>query len=302
MRFVLIALLAVITFQFAYAQESEEYSSEEQTQQEEVKAPAIKKKKRRISEYHFQWFDPTTYRNSIGWERGASTIGVLAQDVINYSWWTEKGTTGYEVFVGFEKNSDSFNTTTTSAVDAVAATQTSTVTNSGTKNGMELTIGGGFKRKFYQSRWLQVYWGALGAVTYTTEADYATGTRTTVVDTTNPSDFTVTETGFGTVRSETDLLYSFGLKVGTEFYLKWFPQLALGFATGLLTTLGGDTTDTTTSQNRTFAVVGGTEQTPTTDTSTQTTVNRKPGIQAGTFGIGGTSFQFTGLFTIRYVW
>ena len=272
---------------------------------EEIEKPMARtkkkrKKKRKKSEYHFQWFNPSNYQNAFGYERAG--VGILSENVINYSKWIDGGKRGYEIFAGFSKAADTLTTNQVTSTNSIAETQTITTTNTGQSNGFEITLGGGYKQKMYQSRWLQVYWGALGAVTYATATDFPVGTTVVVNDTTTPGDFTTTQTGVGSTQVETDLAFSLGLKVGTEFYLKWFPQLAIGFSSGLLTTMGGNTTTTTTTSNRAAATVGGVEQDPTTDSSSTQVVQNDRGISASTFGIGGTEFNLFGTFTIRYIW
>jgi hypothetical protein len=69
-----------------------------------------------------------------------------------------------------------------------------------------------------------------------------------------------------------------------------------------LLTIGGETTTTTTTRNRTSTFVNGVEQPPTTDTVNVDVSESKQGLRGATFGIGGTTFNLFGSFTIRYVW
>ncbi|MGZ6479137.1 MAG: hypothetical protein ACXWQE_07555 [Bdellovibrionales bacterium] len=245
---------------------------------------------------------PGKYSHYIGYEAGTSSIGVIGRNLVVYGDWT--GNFATEYFLGFEKGGDTFAKTTSSTSSGTGpVTQSDSTTSTGAKNPYILTAGLGQKKKIYQGKWLQVYWGYFGGLTYTSSVSYDTGsTSQTTPDTTSPGTYSVTEAGLGTTKSATDLILFTGLKLGSEFYLRWFPNLALGFATGTMLTYGGKTTTTTTTESKTYSVVNGVPQTPTSVSSTETHTESDPGMRGTTFGIGGTSFQFTGLFTIRYVW
>lgn len=148
-----------------------------------------------------------------------------------------------------------------------------------------------------------VYMGGFAGATYTTSTNYPTGsTSTAISNTAAPETYTVTETGYGDISTKTDLTFFGGFKLGSEFYLKWFPNLALGFAAGVFTSTGGDVTTNTNSTTQTYQVTSGVSQTPTVRQKTSSEAITKNGGLVDTYGIGGTTFQFTGLFTVRYVW
>jgi hypothetical protein len=226
--------------------------------------------------------------------QNAATFGVWFNDLI-----------GVEGMLGYAKTGDTATTDTTTQTNNLSTPQTSTTatTRSGTVNPSTWLLGAVIKFKFYQNSWFQFYGGGLFLFTPSSSAVTPTGTTVvTTPDTTKPGNATITETAIGGRTVHTDSTFSFGPKFGTEFYIKWFPHLAVGFGTGILATTGGDVTTTISSRSRNYAMINGVAQPATGDVSNPETTVTKPGMVGTTFGIGGTVFQFTGIFTIRYVW
>lgn len=245
---------------------------------------------------------PGRYDQYVGYETGTTTVGIIGRDLIVYGTWD--GESGTEYFLGFEKPGDSYTKTSTTSQSGVATTsQTEAVTQSGSKSSYVLTLGAGKKQKIHQGRWVQVYMGYFGGMTYLTPATTPVGNRTkTTSNISNPDNYTITESGIGESKVKTDPILFGGVKLGSEFYLRWFPNLAIGFSTGLLLAAGGKKTTETSTETQTYSVVGGVPQTPTSHSGSKSEAVTDPGLTSDTFGIGGTSFQFNGLFTIRYVW
>ncbi|NBX83135.1 hypothetical protein EBQ90_08615 [bacterium] len=252
---------------------------------------------------------PQQQRKALGIETSSSSFGVLGTNAISYTHWTS-ATKGFEYLFGYSKTADSFTetlTVTQSNTSAANQSLTEATAYSGTKNPHNFLLGLTYRDKIHQSDWLQIYWGLTGAIQYSTSASYTTGTSTKTTTNISDSDtYSIEESAdFGNTTRKGRLQVFIGPKFGSEFYLRWFPQLALGFATGVLTSFGtpaetvavthGSSSETTQVNN---GVV--TPPAPTPETSVTT---KNPGdFNGSTFGIGGQTFSFTGQFTIRYVW
>lgn len=251
---------------------------------------------------------PQQQRKALGIETSSSSFGVLGTNAISYTHWTS-ASKGFEYLFGYSKTADSFTETLTATQsDTSSATQTLTEATaySGTKNPHNFLLGLTYRDKIHQSDWLQIYWGLTGAVQYSTSASYRTGTSTkTTNDISDADTYTVTESaGFGATTQKGRLQVFIGPKFGSEFYLRWFPQLALGFATGVLTSFGtaAETLTVTHGSPETTTVNNGVSTPPATTPETSVTTKNPGDFNGSTFGIGGQTFSFTGQFTIRYVW
>jgi hypothetical protein len=230
---------------------------------------------------------------------GGGAPGVLTQNVIVYGWWKKDWAT--EFFAGFSKAADTFATTNTTNSASTSASSINSV--SGVKNPYMVTVGGGQNYRISHSKWIQIYSGYFGGLTYTTNTSYSTGsTATSVANTATPTNYTTSYSNVGSVTSSTQPLVYVGGKLGAEFYLKWFPNLALGFQSGLVTTFGGNTTTSTSTKSGSDTYTGGVPASPSPVSSSNSSSSVNPGLTANTFGLGGTVFQLTGSFTLRYVW
>ncbi len=247
------------------------------------------------------WWSPEKQHHSVGFE-GTAGVSVLPKNAVLFGWWLTEDI-GIDAYLGYTKAADNASTTTASADDGVANSRTITTTSGGVRNPHTFLFGGGVRYKVYQNSWFQFTLGAIAAIVPGNSTEWSTGSSVqTIGSLSTPGSYTMTETGLGTRKSENSILFNIGPKLGTEFYLKWIPHLAIGFSTGILASFGGTNTTTTTARTRTFAVNNGTPQTPTTDTSTTTVATTTLGPQGLTFGVGGTQFNLIGNFTIRYIW
>ncbi len=247
------------------------------------------------------WWAPHMSHYFVGYEGAGGTVGVLGANAIAVGWWGAN--LGVEFYFGFTKTAGSFVDATSAVTDTLTNSLVSTTTYTGTLSPPVLTLGIAPKFRLYQNDWIQVNVGGVVAVTPPMATSYPMGIR---VETTSNVDSsgnkTVVETAYGTAQAKQDWQLSVGPRIGTEFYIKWFPHLALGFATGVMTSFGGYVQTTSNLRTRTYAIVNGVEQPPTTDSSTVSVSTPKPGYRAATLGIGGSTFSFVGVFTIRYVW
>lgn len=242
----------------------------------------------------------TTY--ALGYEGTGTAISALGQNAISFGWWLDRYW-GIDLLFGFTKAAGTASESTSTAANVLATSSVTTTTYSGSSSAMTFLLGAVLKRRIYQSDWFQLYVGGVAAIVPPSGATTNTGTRTvTTPNTAAPNDFTTADVALGTIAVDNSMQFVLGPKIGTEFYIKWFPHLAVGFATGVLTTINAYTTTTTNTSTRTVATVGGVEGVPSTDSTVATTATVKRGLQGTTFGIGGTAFQFTGIFTVRYVW
>lgn len=256
------------------------------------------------SEWQPTW-RPHQQRMALGIEPSSSSFGVLGFNAISLTSWTNYWS-GIEYLFGYSKSTDSFTeSTATSIPNSLAATvsSTATTTHSGTSNPHQVLFGVSYREKLHQSDWMQIYWGALGAVMYSSKASWKTGTRAiNTADITDPDNHSVTETGYGTITQEDGFRFYFGPKIGSEFYLKWFPQLALGFSTGLIGYVGYPVKQVTSTTTQTYTVVDGVSGAPASKSESSTTSYNAGDLTVSTVGIGGTTFSFTGQFSLRYIW
>lgn len=240
---------------------------------------------------------PGKYTKYIGFESTGST-SILGRDMIVYGTWKKDRAT--EFFLGFSKSSDTWGTTDTNTNTSSSSTSVHSVT--GVKNPFQITVGAGQNFRLSRAKWINVYVGYFGGLSYTTSSNYETGTTTTSTpNTASPDDFTVTKTSVGSVSVKSDPTLIAGGKLGAEFYLRWFPNLGLGFSTGIVTGFGGGSSSSTTTESGVDTYTGGVK-TGSTVTSSNTNAKTDSSLAANTFGVGGTTFQLTGLFTIRYLW
>gem|GEM_PF-5262921 len=65
---------------------------------------------------------------------------------------------------------------------------------------------------------------------------------------------------------------------------------------------GAASTTETNTENKSFAVQDGVEQTPSSHAATSQKVSLKQGLTGETIAVGGTTFNLMGSFTLRYVW
>ena len=250
------------------------------------------------------WWRAADYRYQVGYDSAAGGTGILGENVITGGFWFDESL-GLDIYLGYTKAGNANNESISDVTNTVAVpnTKTTTTLHTGTNTARTLAIAAGLKYRMYQSDWFQLNLGFVAAFFPGGSADFNTGRKVeTFTDASNLNNRTVTETDLGTITSETSTQLSFGPRLGTEFYIKWFPHLAVGFATGILTSVSGNTTTTTDTKTRTYTVVNGTESAPTASSSTHTVSTTTPGFRGTTFGIGGTTFAFTGTFSIRYVW
>ncbi len=248
------------------------------------------------------WWSPELQRYSLGYETALTgVLNTFGQNAVLFGAW--QGAWGVDFYFGYTRDAGSWADATTTADNNISNGRTLTTAYTGTKGAHTFVVGVGLKQRVIQSSWFQLHWGPVVALTTPSSVDYAVGTRVeTFPSRDSLGNKTIQETGWGTTKDETNLGLSIGPRIGTEFYLKWFPHLSLGFATGILATVGAETTSTATTRTRTVAVVNGEEQTPAADSTSTGVTKSQKGLRGRTFGLGGTSFSFTGIFTIRYLW
>jgi hypothetical protein len=263
-----------------------------------IKAVVEEKVAPPVTDWYAPWPNGGGYSHYIGFEGSSYGTSPIGKDTVLYGKWN--GDDGYQIFVGFTKTRDTMTTTNSSSTNSFANTSTSTTSYSGIKNPLTLIIGGAYLHKIHQSKWLQIAIGPFGGFSWSSDVSYPTGTTSTSLNTITGA-ATISQSAFGVIRSHTDPSAFLGLKIASEFYVKWFPGLALGFGTGFATQFGGKTTSNSDTVNETESVSGGVT-TVTSKTSSSSSSNTDPGMSLSTFAVGGVVFQLTGTFTIHYVW
>jgi hypothetical protein len=251
------------------------------------------------------WWRPSRYTYELGYEAAATnTTGVLGTSVVTGGMWMGDSF-GLEFFMGYTKSANANTETISTSTNTIATpnTQTNSTSYSGTNAAPTFALAINPRYRLIQTDWFHLNIGLMVGLFLPSSADYQTGTKTeTIANTTTPNNKSVSETSWGTVKSENGFNVGVGPRISSQFYIKWFPHLAVGLSTGVFTFLSGNTTTTTDTKTRSYTVVNGVDQTPTSETTTHTVATTKPGFRATTFGLGGTTFALTGSFTIRYIW
>jgi hypothetical protein len=246
---------------------------------------------------------PPKMRHSLGVELSDADFGVLGTTAINYGYMMQSF--GLEIYLGYNKASDTVKHTETLNQNDISTPKSkiTIASDSGKVNPTQLTFGLQPKFVLFSDRWFRATTGLMLAYSTTSTVSYKTGTTTTTVsDTSQPANYTVSQADTGTVSVTTQPRIILGPRFGTDFFLRWFPHLSLGFSTGILMGSGGVTTTKTNTEDKVFAVSNGAEQSPTIHTITSATEEQKPGTTKSTVAVGGTVFNLFGSFNLRYVW
>ena len=249
------------------------------------------------------WWSPKGMQHSIGVELSDSSFGVLGTDAIAYGFALEKF--GMDLFFAYTKDSNSATVSVTQSTNDVTNPKSMTVTQrfTGSENPKRTTFGIQPKFFFFSDRWFKASLGFMIAQTSKSSVRYKTGSiTTTYTDSSNLSNYSVSESSFGSVASSVGSKLIYGPRVNIEFYLKWFPHIGLGFGTGLIQTSGGDLKTSTTTQTRSYVVTNGVAANPTSSQTSSSTDTNKPGGSSKTIAVGGTKFNLMGNFGIRYLW
>ncbi len=113
----------------------------------------------------------------------------------------------------------------------------------------------------------------------------------------------MTEANLGTTNNGVDPRYSLGVKVGSEFYVKWFPNLAICADIVFLNQLPVKGTQETNTATKTYNVVAGVAQSPTAESYNNSRTFNDYGGSASTGQIGAAYFNILGAnWSIKYVW
>ena len=205
----------------------------------------------------------------------------------------------FSFYLGFQKSADGYTQTDTTA--AALTTTTKQTSRSGTRNPFSITLGTSYNKPIYRNDWLMVRWGVYGGLDYYFKTSYDTGSRTEVF--TNASgDSAITESGYGSATVSRDAVFKVGPVVDSYFFIRWFPQLAVGLQGGMLYGTPAKVTTDQSARSRTYNRIGGVDQAPSTDTTTNSTTLSDPGSAVGTFAVNGSVFNAFGNFVLRYVW
>ena len=249
------------------------------------------------------WWSPKGMKQSIGVELSDASYGALGTTTIAYGYWREKF--GLDVYFGYSKDQDTAASTTTTTASDTATPKTKTIVKeyTGEKKPKQTTFGIQPKFVFISDRWFRASIGFMIARTSYSAVSYNKGSvSTTYADSSNLSTYSVTESEYGTIASSSTAKLLYGPRVNAEFFLKWFPHIALGFGTGMILSSGDDSTTKTNTENKSYSVTDGTTATPTTNDTTSTEQKTPSGGTAKTLALGGSTFSLLGSFTVRYIW
>lgn len=246
-------------------------------------------------EDYFQTWNARKLRQGIGY----SPLLNLAQ----YDRWI---TAKWGVFVGFryQKSTDTATETKTTSYNQTTLALTDSTQFGGTRNPTTIALMVGAKNRIWQNDFLQINWGPLLLYTHGTSVSYSVGSITkTVTNVNSPNDFTMTETGLGSTSNGVDPTYSLGVKVGSEFYLKWFPNLSLCADVVFLNQLPLKGTQESNTATKTYNVVAGVAQSPTAESYNTSRTYNDYGGAASTSQVGAQYFNILGAnWSIKYVW
>lgn len=249
------------------------------------------------------WWSPKSMRHSVGVELSDSTFGVLGTDAVAYGFSLENF--GIDIYFAYSKDANSAVENVTQTSNDVSTPKTLTINKryTGVQNPKKTTFGIQPKYIFYSDSWFKTSIGFMLAHASRTSVRYRTGTvTTTYADSSVLSNYSVTESAFGYISSTVSPKIIYGPRLNVEFYLKWFPHIALGFGTGMLLTQGGDVTTSTSTQTRSYTVTDGVAANPTSSQTSSSTDKVKSGGSSRTIAVGGTRFNLMGNFGIRYIW
>ena len=249
------------------------------------------------------WWSPKGMKHSIGVELSDSNYGALGATSIAYGFSLEKF--GMDVYFGHSKEMDTAvsTTITTSNDDTTPKTKNVITEYTGKKKPKQTTLGIQPKFVFVSDRWFRASLGFMFARTATSAVSYKQGTiTTTYADSSNLNNNSVTEAGYGNVSSSSTAKLLYGPRINTEFFLKWFPHIALGFGTGMILSSGDDATLKSDTEDKSYIVTNGTPAKPTTSTTTSTEQKTPSGGTAKTLALGGSTFSLLGSFSVRYIW
>lgn len=207
----------------------------------------------------------------------------------------------WEMSTSWSKAANSASETFSTTTNVIAKSSVRTYSNSGAYNQGKYSLGGTYYLSLYRDRWLFVYWGVPLVLTYYPGGSYKTGTRTeTVANTDAPTTYSVSESAYGTISYNNNFGIETGLRLGSEFYIRHLPHLAIGLAGALFVGHRTNVDLRTQTRTRTFTVTDGTEGTPASDTSVDTVVSSKPG-RSSTTATSGYGFNLMGAFSLRYI-
>lgn len=247
------------------------------------------------------WWSPENQRYSIGYENGTGNFNIFGRNAVSLSH-TFAPNRIVDIYLGYTKNADTITVGTSTADTALTNTRTITTSYGGVGNAHVITLGAGYRSVLYQNAWVQIHAGIVGALVLPFSAKYNNGSFVETFPNKDDADNRTIADTVGSVESREALSFQVGPRIGSEFYVKWFPHLALGFSTGIITAFGGNTKTTTVVRTKNYTVANGQEQLPTTDNTTTTVSESRVGMRGTTFGIGGTIFNLFGNFSLRYIW
>lgn len=223
-----------------------------------------------------------------GYEGPGLSSSVFQSPAVSFGAWFN-GTWGGEVYLGYAKTSDTIAANTTTTTNPIAKTQLVTTTYSGSASAPALLLGGSIKRRIYQARWFGVSTDLMLTLTPGRSVSYKKGTHSVnTPNTDSPATNTVTDTGLGTVKTDTATYFRIGPRFTAAYNLPFLPQLQLGTSIGILLGFGGSSTTTTTTQSQIYPVVSGADQPATSQTTTNEVIARNPGDDSNTYAVGGT--------------
>lgn len=240
------------------------------------------------------------------WNARKLKQGISYSPLLNVAQYDRWITPKWGFFVGlrYAKSTDNFIESKTSTYNPTTLALSEDVSFAGSRNPTTLVLMVGAKGRIWQNDFMQVNWGPLLMYTHGTSVTYATGRLTrNVANVNNPNDYTMVETSLGSVSTGVDPTYSLGVKVGTEFYVKWFPHLALCADVVFMNQFPLKGTTETNTVSRTRNVVAGVPQSPTSEQYNNSRVYNDYGGGASTSQVGAQYFALLGTnWSIKYVW
>lgn len=310
-----VALIAFVFSSLSWAQSEDDQYQEPTTLEDSAPAPAIDsapaKSGAKSSGKATAATGAVTLEDSFkpGWNSNKLDQGVgISNSFLNggYTFIYDTGLTkknSWTYYFGYNKTADTFSENTTNGASGVGTiTTTSSTTNSGLKSPKTFSLGASWNRRLFKNNFMQARWGIFGGLDYYTDVDYPKGSKSTSTSSATPTTTAYSESAYGT----TEVSKSPSLKLGPMFdsylFLRWFPNIAIGFQGGIFYTTNVKTTTKTKTTTQSYNIVSGVPQTPSSYSTSESTDTGSTGGAGSTFASNGAVFSFTGNFVLRYVW
>ncbi len=291
-RKVFILAITIVFQSLAFAQGNEPLSPDDSNS-----TSSSSTKKSTWDRFQPGW-NPNKFKKSVGF----STTFLSSTSAITYEEYSDDQAS-WTYLLGLSKSSDSYTpTSSTTTSGTTTITTTSSTTYSGSKNPYAIGIGTIYSKKIFRNEWIFLRLGVFGGIDYYTNTSYQSGTKSEVSTSTSPETTNISETNYGKVDVTRGMPIRMGPVIDSTLFLRWFPQIGIGFQAAMLYSTGMTTKTKSSLCTKSYSVVSGVEQSPTSLSCVEQTSESIAGPSLSTFAVAGSTFNLFGSFTIKYVW